>query len=58
MSVQYKLVKIETNKPDVSIKLNDKEINVIYDCLNECYNDEISESASDIQNKLYELCKD
>jgi len=59
--ITYKLVRIEPNKPEISVELNDADLDIIYDALNEheisVDNEEVLDAIYNVGAKLYSLNK-
>ena len=59
--ITYKLVRIEPNKPEISVELNDADLDIIYDALSEheisVDNEEVLDAIYNVGAKLYSLNK-
>ena len=59
--ITYKLVRVETNKPEISVELNDADLDIIYDALSEhevsVDNEEVLDAIYNVGAKLYSLNK-
>ena len=57
--ITYKLVRIEENKPEISVELTDADLDIIYDALNEheisVDNEEVLDAIYNIGAKFYSL---
>jgi len=57
--ITYKLVRIEPNKPEISVELNDADLDIIYDALSEheisVDNEEVLDAIYNVGAKLYSL---
>jgi hypothetical protein len=53
----FKLVKVEVNKPEVSVELTDNELDAIYSAMSDYrdYGDEEQDTALSIQDKISQL---
>ena len=50
--ITYKLVRVETNKPEISVELNDADLDIIYDALSE---HEVSVDDEEELDAIYNL---
>ena len=59
--ITYKLVRIEPNKPEISVELNDADLDIIYDALSEheisIDDEEALDAIYNVGAKLYSLNK-
>jgi len=59
--ITYKLVRVETNKPEISVELNDADLDIIYDALSEheisIDDEEVLDAIYNVGAKLYSLNK-
>jgi len=57
--ITYKLVRVETNKPEISVELNDADLDIIYDALSEheisIDDEEVLDAIYNVGAKLYSL---
>lgn len=55
--IVFKLVKIEVNKPEVSVELTDNELDAIYSAMSDYrdYGDDEEDTALSIQEKISKL---
>jgi len=53
----FKLVKVEVNKPEVSVELTDNELDAIYSAMSDYrdYGDDEEDTALSIQDKISQL---
>jgi formylmethanofuran dehydrogenase subunit E-like metal-binding protein len=60
--ITYKLVRVETNKPEKSVELTDADLDIIYDALSEhevsVDNEEVLDAIYNVGAKLYSLNKE
>jgi len=60
--ITYKLVKVETNKPEKSVELTDADLDIIYDALSEhevsVDNEEVLDAIYNVGAKFYSLNKE
>lgn len=58
MTVLYKLIKIESNKPERSVILDESQLDIIYDALEDyrMRGAEEDMDAYEVQSRLFELC--
>ena len=59
--ITYKLVRVEPNKPEISVELNDADLDIIYDALGEheisIDDEEALDAIYNVGAKLYSLNK-
>jgi len=59
--ITYKLVRVEPNKPEISVELTDADLDIIYDALSEheisVDNEEVLDAIYNVGAKLYSLNK-
>jgi len=59
--ITYKLVRVEPNKPEISVELNDADLDIIYDALSEheisIDDEEALDAIYNVGAKLYSLNK-
>ena len=59
--ITYKLVRVEPNKPEISVELNDADLDIIYDALSEhevsVDDEEVLDAIYNVGAKLYSLNK-
>jgi hypothetical protein len=55
--IVFKLVKVEVNKPEVSVELTDNELDAIYSAMSDYsdYGDEEEDTALSVQDKISQL---
>ena len=57
--ITYKLVRVEPNKPEISVELTDADLDIIYDALSEheisVDNEEVLDAIYNVGAKLYSL---
>jgi hypothetical protein len=53
----FKLVKVEVNKPEVSVELTDNELDAIYSAMSDYrdYGDDEEDTALSVQDKISQL---
>jgi len=59
--ITYKLVRVEPNKPEISVELTDADLDIIYDALSEhevsVDDEEVLDAIYNVGAKLYSLNK-
>ena len=57
--ITYKLVRVEPNKPEISVELTDADLDIIYDALSEhevsVDDEEVLDAIYNVGAKLYSL---